>query len=60
MAMLTATVFFFAERQNVPEKWRFSPTVSGLITGIAAIHYYYIRDYYLTLDSSPTEFRYFD
>ncbi|MBO6794972.1 MAG: bacteriorhodopsin [Balneolaceae bacterium] len=60
MAMLAATVFFFAERQNVPEKWRLSLTVSGLITGIAALHYYYMRDYYLTLGSSPTEFRYID
>jgi len=60
MAMLAATVFFFAERGNVPEKWRLSLTVSGLITGIAAVHYYYMRDYYLTMDASPTEFRYID
>jgi len=60
MAMLAATVFFFAERRAVSEKWRLSLTVSGLITGIAAVHYYYMRDYYLTVGSSPTEFRYID
>lgn len=60
MAMLAATVFFFAERKSVSEKWRLSLTVSGLITGIAAVHYYYMRDYYLTFGSSPTEFRYID
>ncbi len=60
MAMLAATVFFFAERRSVSEKWRLSLTVSGLITGIAAIHYYYMRDYYLTMGTSPTEFRYID
>lgn len=60
MAMLAATVFFFAERRSVSDKWRLSLTVSGLITGIAAIHYYYMRDYYLTMGSSPTEFRYID
>ena len=53
MAMLAATVFFFAERGNVPEKWRLSLTVSGLITGIAAVHYYYMRDYYLTMGAKP-------
>jgi len=60
MAMLGATVFFFAERRSVSDKWRLSLTVSGLITGIAAVHYYYMRDYYLTVGSSPTEFRYID
>lgn len=60
MAMLAATVFFFVERNSVSDKWKLSLTVSGLITGIAAVHYYYMRDYYLTVGSSPTEFRYID
>ncbi|MDV7403032.1 bacteriorhodopsin, partial [Arthrospira platensis SPKY1] len=60
MAMLAGTVFFFAERRSASDKWRLSLTVSGLITGIAAVHYYYMRDYYLTVGSSPTEFRYID
>jgi len=60
MAMLAATVFFFAERRSVSDKWRLSLTVSGLITGIAAVHYYYMRDYYMTTGASPTEFRYID
>jgi bacteriorhodopsin len=60
MAMLAATVFFFLERNSVSDKWRLSLTVSGLITGIAAVHYYYMRDYYLTMGTSPTELRYID
>lgn len=60
MAMMAATVFFFLERTSVSDKWRLSLTVSGLITGIAAVHYYYMRDYYLLNGSSPTEFRYID
>lgn len=60
MAMMAATVFFFLERSSVSDKWRLSLTVSGLITGIAAVHYYYMRDYYLLNGSSPTEFRYID
>lgn len=60
MAMMAATVFFFLERNSVSEKWRLSLTVSGLITGIAAVHYYYMRDSYLTTGTSPTELRYID
>ena len=30
------------------KKWRTSILVSGLITFIAAVHYYYMRDYWAT------------
>ena len=60
MAMMAASVFFFFEMRNVPEKWRTSLLVSGLITFIAAVHYYYMRDYYNDYHSSPTFFRYVD
>lgn len=61
MSMFAATVFFFLERTNVDGKWKTSLLVSGLITMIAAVHYYYMRDYYLMTDGdSPTEFRYID
>jgi sensory rhodopsin len=60
MAMLASAVFFFAERSSVDAKWRTSLLISGLITGIAAVHYYYMRDFYLTTGQSPTAFRYVD
>ena len=60
MAMLAATVFFFVERSSVTGKWKLSLTVSGLITGIAAVHYYYMRDVWSLTQTSPTEFRYID
>ena len=60
MAMLAATVFFFVERSNVSAEWKMSMTVSGLITGIAAVHYYYMRDVWVSSYMSPTEFRYID
>jgi bacteriorhodopsin len=60
MAMLAATVFFFVERSNVSAEWKMSMTVSGLITGIAAVHYYYMREVWITSGISPTEFRYID
>ena len=60
MAMLASTVFFFSERSSVEGKWRLSLTVSGLITGIAAVHYLYMRDFWISTGTSPTEFRYID
>jgi sensory rhodopsin len=54
MAMLASAVFFFAERNSVDKKWQLSLTVSALITGIAAVHYYYMRDYYMATGENPT------
>jgi sensory rhodopsin len=60
MAMLASAVFFFMERSSVDGKWKLSLLVSGLITGIAAVHYYYMRDYYLATGQTPTALRYID
>lgn len=60
MAMLASSVFFFAERSSVDGKWKLSLLVSALITGIAAVHYYYMRDYYLATGENPTALRYID
>jgi len=60
MAMMAASVFFFFEVNSTSEKWRTSVLVSGLITFIAAVHYYYMRGYNLETGDSPTFFRYVD
>lgn len=60
MAMMAASVFFFFELNTTPAKWRTSVLVSGLITFIAAVHYYYMRGYNLETGESPTFFRYVD
>mgnify|MGYP001551551055 CR=1 FL=1 len=60
MAMLAATVFFFVQMTRVEGKWKDSMLVSGLITGIAAVHYFYMRSFWAENGSSPTEFRYID
>ncbi len=60
MAMMAASVFFFFEMSNVDKKWRTSILVSGLITFIAAVHYYYMRGYNLDTGESPVFFRYVD
>ncbi|MFN0049936.1 MAG: bacteriorhodopsin-like [Cytophagales bacterium] len=60
MAMLASSIFFFVERGSVDGKWKLSLLVSALITGIAAVHYYYMRDYYLSTGQTPTALRYID
>lgn len=60
MAMMAATVFFFMQYWNVEGKWRDSMLVAGLITFIAAVHYFYMRDFWGANGTSPTEFRYID
>jgi len=48
------------ELNNTSKQWRTSVLVSGLITFIAAVHYYYMRSYNLETGESPTFFRYVD
>ena len=60
MGMLAATVFFFMERGSVAQGWRTSVTVAGLITGVAFIHYIYMRGVWVETGDSPTVYRYID
>ena len=60
MAMVAATAFFFLERDRVAAKWKTSLTVAGLVTGVAAWHYFYMRDVWVATGDSPTVLRYID
>ena len=60
MGMLAATVFFFMERSTVAPGWKTSVTVAGLVTGIAFIHYMYMRGVWVQTGDSPTVYRYID
>ena len=60
MGMLAATAFFFMERSSVPAGWRTSITVAGLVTGVAFIHYMYMRGVWVQTGESPTVYRYID
>ncbi|MDC1129567.1 bacteriorhodopsin-like [Candidatus Pelagibacter sp.] len=60
MVMLASTAFFFLEAGNVAAQWRTSIIVAGLVTGIAFIHYMYMRDVWVTTGESPTVYRYID
>ncbi|MBL41647.1 MAG: biphenyl 2,3-dioxygenase [Rhodospirillaceae bacterium] len=59
-AMVAATYFFYVERDRVIGKWKTSLTVAAMVTGIAAIHYFYMRGFYVSTGDSPTVFRYVD
>jgi len=60
MGMLAATAFFFIEQSNVSAAWRKSVTVAGLVTGIAFIHYMYLRSVWVEIGDAPTVYRYID
>ena len=59
-AMVAATFFFWVERDRAVGKWKTSLTVAAMVTGIAAIHYFYMRDVWVTTGESPVVFRYVD
>ena len=60
MALVASTAFFFLERDVVSTKWKTSLTVSGLVTLVAAVHYFYMREVWVLTGSTPTVFRYID
>lgn len=60
MALMASTVFFLWETQGVTAKWKTSLTVSALVTFIAAVHYFYMRDVWVATGETPTVYRYID
>ena len=66
MALVAATAFFFMETQRVHGKWKTSLTVSDLVTLVAAVHYFYMRDVWVLslaetgVGSTPLVYRYID
>ena len=60
MGMIATTVFFFAERNTVAASWRTSISVAGLVTGVAFVHYMYMREVWVTTGDTPTVYRYID
>ena len=60
ISMVAATVFFLMESLRVKGKWRTSLVVGSLVTLVAAVHYFYMRDVWVSTGASPTVFRYVD
>ena len=60
MALIASTAFFFLETQRVSGKWKTSLVVSGLVTMVAAVHYFYMREVWVQTGATPTVYRYID
>ncbi|MFT5136850.1 MAG: hypothetical protein ACI9XU_001876 [Arenicella sp.] len=60
MALMASTVFFLWETQGVTAKWKTSLVVSALVTLIASVHYFYMRDVWIATETTPTVYRYID
>ena len=60
ISMGAAFVFFMSERNNVAPEYRTTMTISALIVGIAAFHYYYMRGVYIDTGAVSTDYRYMD
>ena len=60
IAMIAATVFFFAEAGTVLGHWKTSLHVGGLVTLVAGVHYMYMREYWVQVGKSPIVYRYID
>merc|ERR1712004_605686 len=60
IGMVAATVFFLWEANCVDYHWKTSMHVCALVTLVAAIHYFYMREFWVQIGSSPIVYRYID
>merc|ERR1711935_1092635 len=60
IAMVAATVFFLMESMNVGHHWKTSMNVGALVTLVAAVHYFYMREFWVQIGTSPIVYRYID
>merc|ERR1711997_358899 len=60
IAMVASTFFFFLESATVSTHWQTSLHVGGLVTLVAAVHYMYMREYWVQVHKSPIVYRYVD
>jgi len=60
IAMIAATVFFFAEAGTVSSHWKTSLNCGGLVTLVAGVHYMYMREYWVQVHATPIVYRYVD
>merc|ERR1712217_911297 len=60
IAMVASTVFFLMESTAVGGHWKTSMNVGALVTLVAAVHYFYMREFWIQIGSSPIVYRYID
>merc|ERR1712190_677898 len=60
ISMVAATVFFLMESNAVGAHWKTSLNVGALVTLVAAVHYFYMREFWVKIGTSPILYRYID
>merc|ERR1712007_336278 len=60
ISMVAATVFFLMEAYAVDSHWKTSLHVGALVTLVAAVHYFYMREFWIQIHESPIVYRYID
>lgn len=60
IALAASTVFLLVERESMKPKWKLPVSVSAMVTGIAASHYYYMREIWVVSKKNPIIYRYID
>ena len=60
MSLAATTGFLVIERRNVKPKWKTPISISALVTGIAAVHYYYMKNVWIQSSKNPVVYRYID
>jgi len=60
IAMVAATVFFLMESTSVGAHWKTSMNCGALVTLVAAVHYFYMREFWVKVGASPVLYRYID
>lgn len=60
ISLAATTGFLVLERNNVKPKWKTPISISALVTGIAASHYFYMRRIWVNSKSNPVVYRYID
>merc|ERR1711862_535235 len=60
IAMVAATVFFLMESTTVGAHWKTSMNVGALVTLVAGVHYFDMREFWVVVGTSPILYRYID
>jgi len=60
ISMVAATVFFLWEAGSVSSHWKTSLHCGALVQLVAAVHYFYMREFWIQIHSSPILYRYID
>lgn len=60
LALIGAAAFFFLETQRVAVKWKTTLTAAGVVPLVAAIHYFTMKEIWVSTNDTPTVLRYID